>query len=144
MPRARWSTRPGYELGKQMSRNNVAELGPDPIDLHVGLAIRARRVNLDMTQTDLGRALGITFQQVQKYEKGKNRVSASMLARAAEALECDVGEFFPNGPSKNASDPPIGTTKGGRELNQLYASLTIDQRALVLHLVREIAGTTDD
>jgi transcriptional regulator with XRE-family HTH domain len=70
--------------------------GPDPIDLHVGGAIRARRRHLGMSQTDLAEALGLTFQQVQKYERGINRVSASMLARAAKALSCRPGDLFPD------------------------------------------------
>src|SRR5438309_11915395 len=58
---------------------------PNPIDKHVGSRVRMRRMMLDMSQSDLGDALGITFQQVQKYEKGTNRISAS---RAAAGLPC--------------------------------------------------------
>jgi transcriptional regulator with XRE-family HTH domain len=66
------------------------ELGPDPIDIAVGARVRARRHALGLSQTQLAETLGITFQQVQKYEKGKNRISASVLVRAAARLDTTV------------------------------------------------------
>jgi transcriptional regulator with XRE-family HTH domain len=60
---------------------------PNRIDKHVGARVRMRRMMLDMSQTDLGEALGITFQQIQKYEKGTNRVSASRLQQIAQVLQ---------------------------------------------------------
>lgn len=68
-----------------------AGLGPDPIDVAVGARIRARRIALKVSQTALAKALGLTFQQVQKYEKGANRVSASTLVRVAHELGVSVG-----------------------------------------------------
>src|SRR5512134_1862501 len=67
---------------------------PDPIDRHVGARIRGRRVGLRSSQTKLGHAIGVTFQQVQKYESGTNRVGASNLFRIAKALGVDVSFFF--------------------------------------------------
>jgi transcriptional regulator with XRE-family HTH domain len=64
--------------------------GPDPIDVAVGARIRIRRRWLGLSQTQLANALGITFQQVQKYERGANRVSASMLVKIAAKLETTV------------------------------------------------------
>jgi transcriptional regulator with XRE-family HTH domain len=64
--------------------------GPDPIDVAVGARIRIRRRWLGFSQTQLANALGITFQQVQKYERGSNRVSASMLVKIAAKLETTV------------------------------------------------------
>ena len=64
--------------------------GPDPIDVAVGARIRIRRRWLGFSQTQLANALGITFQQVQKYERGANRVSASMLVKIAAKLETTV------------------------------------------------------
>ena len=64
--------------------------GPDPIDVAVGARIRIRRRWLGFSQTQLANALGITFQQVQKYERGANRVSASMLVKIASKLETTV------------------------------------------------------
>jgi transcriptional regulator with XRE-family HTH domain len=68
--------------------------GHDPIDCYVGNQIRLRRMVLGMSQTALGDALGITFQQIQKYEKGMNRVSASRLHRLAEVLKVAPTFFF--------------------------------------------------
>jgi len=65
-------------------------IGPDPIDVEVGGRIRARRIALGISQTALAKALGLTFQQVQKYEKGANRVSASTLVRVARELAVTV------------------------------------------------------
>ncbi len=64
--------------------------GPDPIDVAVGARVRIRRRWLGLSQTQLANALGITFQQVQKYERGANRVSASMLVKIAAKLETTV------------------------------------------------------
>lgn len=68
--------------------------GPDPIDRHVGSRIRGRRVGLRISQTKLGAAIGVTFQQIQKYESGTNRVGASNLFKIAKALNVDVSFFF--------------------------------------------------
>jgi transcriptional regulator with XRE-family HTH domain len=67
---------------------------PHPVDLHVGARIRVRRLLLGMNQDSLAARLGLTFQQVQKYEHGTNRVSASRLAMMAESLGVPVGYFF--------------------------------------------------
>ena len=67
----------------------------DNIDAMVGAKIRARRVELGRSQTDLANHLGLTFQQVQKYEKGMNRVSASMLWKVCDFLNVEPGWFFP-------------------------------------------------
>lgn len=66
----------------------------DPIDAHVGKALRTLRHTAGVTQQSLAEAMGITFQQVQKYESGKNRISASRLKMAADALGVSVGDFF--------------------------------------------------
>ena len=67
---------------------------PDPVDVHVGARIRTRRLLLGMNQETLANALGLTFQQVQKYEGGANRVSASRLAEIAEVLGVPIAYFF--------------------------------------------------
>jgi transcriptional regulator with XRE-family HTH domain len=75
---------------------------PNPIDVHVGKRIRTRRLLLGMNQTTLADALGLTFQQVQKYEHGGNRVSASRLAATAEVLGVSISYFFGDLPSGDA------------------------------------------
>ena len=73
--------------------------GPDPIDVAVGTKIKFRRCLLDMSQGELGEALGVTFQQIQKYEKGTNRVSASRLQHIADVLHVPVTFFFAEEPN---------------------------------------------
>lgn len=65
-----------------------------PVDLHVGQQIRVRRIQSNVSQSDLGAGIGVSFQQVQKYENGKNRVSASMLYEVASCLKVPVSKFF--------------------------------------------------
>jgi transcriptional regulator with XRE-family HTH domain len=67
---------------------------PDPVDVHVGSRIRIRRLLIGMNQETLAKALGLTFQQVQKYEGGANRVSASRLSQIAEVLAVPIAYFF--------------------------------------------------
>jgi transcriptional regulator with XRE-family HTH domain len=72
---------------------------PNPVDKYVGSRVRMRRIMLGMSQEKLGEALGLTFQQVQKYEKGTNRVGASRLQQIAEILQVPVSFLFDGGPS---------------------------------------------
>jgi transcriptional regulator with XRE-family HTH domain len=78
---------------------------PNPVDVHVGSLIRMRRSALKMSQTTLAEALGITFQQVQKYEKGTNRVGASRLQAIAGVLSAPVSYFFDGAPGKAEPSP---------------------------------------
>ena len=71
---------------------------PDPTDKHVGSKVRMRRITMGWSQQKLGDALGLTFQQVQKYEKGTNRISASRLPRIAEVLQVPLEYFFDGAP----------------------------------------------
>ncbi len=66
----------------------------NPIDVHVGARLRARRTLVGLSQTALGDAMGLTFQQVQKYESGSNRISASRLYDVSKLLDIDIGYFF--------------------------------------------------
>src|SRR5215468_9950123 len=72
---------------------------PNPIDRHVGSRVRMRRMMLGMSQEKLGDALGLTFQQVQKYEKGSNRIGASRLQQISLVLQVPVAFFFEGAPS---------------------------------------------
>lgn len=73
-----------------------------PIDIHVGKRVRIRRKLMDMSQTDLGDAVGLTFQQIQKYERGANRISASVLFRLSEILDVPISFFFDDMPDELA------------------------------------------
>ena len=97
---------------------------PDPIDRHVGARVKARRTGLGISQADLGKALGVTFQQVQKYENGANRIGASNLFRIATALNTQVGYFFEGLDVGHARQP--GQTAGLAEQPQA----TFDQDPL--------------
>ncbi len=83
---------------------SVNKKKPNPIDVHVGSRIRLRRTMLSMSQEKLGEALGITFQQIQKYEKGTNRVGASRLQNISAVLNVPVAFFFEDAPGEQASD----------------------------------------
>src|SRR5882762_5249549 len=72
---------------------------PNPIDKHVGSRVRMRRMMLSMSQEKLGGALGLTFQQVQKYEKGTNRIGASRLQQISHILQVPVAFFFEGAPA---------------------------------------------
>jgi transcriptional regulator with XRE-family HTH domain len=77
----------------------MAKKAPNPTDKHVGARVRMRRMMLSMSQEKLGDALGLTFQQVQKYEKGANRIGASRLQQIAQILQVPVSFFFEGAPS---------------------------------------------
>lgn len=89
----------------------------DPTDKYVGTRIRLRRMIVGMTQEGLGDKLGVTFQQIQKYEKGINRVGSGRLRAIAEALGVEVGYFFEGAPGTTAP------TKGERETTDLTGLL---------------------
>jgi transcriptional regulator with XRE-family HTH domain len=94
---------------------------PDPTDKHVGSKVHMRRINMGWTQQKLGDALGLTFQQVQKYEKGTNRISASRLPRIAEVLQVPLEYFFDGAPQVKG----MIETKGApavTELSEFVAS----------------------
>src|SRR5215469_959027 len=75
-------------------RRTVREHGPDPIDVHVGQRLRQARLLAGLSQEELGVGIGVSFQAVQKYEHGENRLSASRLFRAAKLLDRPVSFFF--------------------------------------------------
>jgi len=77
----------------------IAKKAPNPTDKHVGARVRMRRMMLSMSQEKLGDALGLTFQQVQKYEKGANRIGASRLQQISNILQVPVSFFFEGAPN---------------------------------------------
>ena len=106
---------------------------PNPIDIHVGARVRMRRFLLGMSQGKLAEQLGVTFQQVQKYEKGINRIGSGRLARLAEVLGVEITFFFEGDPNAKETswkplaeaDPIFGfvTTAVGLELNQAFIAI---------------------
>jgi transcriptional regulator with XRE-family HTH domain len=81
----------------------MTKKSPNPIDKHVGARVRMRRMMISMSQEKLGEKLGITFQQIQKYEKGTNRIGASRLQQIANVLGVPVGFFFEGAPIADKS-----------------------------------------
>jgi transcriptional regulator with XRE-family HTH domain len=106
---------------------------PDPVDVHVGRRLRMRRKDLGYSQQALADALGLTFQQVQKYEGGANRISASKLHATAMFLKTPIGFFFeglddPEGTDSTAADlanemAEFWSTPGGPELARAYVGI---------------------
>ncbi len=94
---------------------------PDPVDVHVGDRVRQRRKLMNMSQEELGALIGLTFQQVQKYERGANRISASKLFQIARALKTRVAYFF-DGYSEDGEFEG-GTLEGDATLEKLVMSL---------------------
>jgi len=120
---------------------------PDPTDVYVGAAIRKFRMIAGLSQTDLGKALDVSFQQLQKYEKGMNRVSASKLQKIANALHMPVAAFFEGGPdvgSRKAQPDPWGdllSTKMGVRLCVAFAAISDHSlRTLIVDLCEWGAG----
>ncbi len=89
---------------------------PNPIDVHVGLQVRLRRKELKISQEKLAETLGLTFQQVQKYERGANRISASKLYEIARTLRVPIGWFF-----EGLTDPSTGRGEGAEVIGQGHA-----------------------
>jgi transcriptional regulator with XRE-family HTH domain len=125
------------------------------IDIHVGSRVRMRRKMLNMSQEKLAEHLGITFQQVQKYEKGTNRIGASRLYQLARILDVPVAFFFPE-PELGASGLGMGEDAGagyvmdflatseGIELNRAFAQIKDPKvRRRVIELVRSIASDSE-
>src|SRR5579883_2397725 len=86
----------------------MTKKAPNPIDKHVGSRVRMRRMMLGMSQEKLGDALGLTFQQVQKYEKGANRIGASRLQQISQILQVPVSFFFDGAPAPADGVPATG------------------------------------
>src|SRR5579872_4489161 len=117
---------------------------PSPIDVHVGSRIRLRRTLLGMSQERLGEALGLTFQQVQKYERGVNRVGASRLFDLSRVLDVPISFFFDDMPESLANTYGVQTGRraGIAELQDGFADDALNRRE-TLELVRAYYRITD-
>jgi transcriptional regulator with XRE-family HTH domain len=131
------------------SRRDQGDSAPDQIDVEVGLALRRARLHRKFSQTELGNALGISFQQVQKYERGANRISASMLVKAARFLTIKASDLLPpeDAPKSQPFVRRFTDARGVETLVDAYCDLsTAAQRRVVLELVLAMASasTLDD
>lgn len=128
--------------------DTLPDLGPHFVDRHVGERLRRRRKDLNLSQEELAASVGLTFQQIQKYERGSNRVSASKLYQMAQTLQASVGYFFEGlaSPIRGVSesedaefDHEIPLTPEQRELVNLFDRIDSRKiRKVVLNLVRTI------
>jgi transcriptional regulator with XRE-family HTH domain len=142
---------PGSREGEIMKKT------PNPVDKHVGSRVRMRRLMLSLSQEKLGDALGLTFQQIQKYEKGTNRIGASRLQHMSGILQVPVSFFFEGAPrlagdAKNMSGgAPSPTfvseflaTSEGLALMKAFSDLkSAKLRRSIVHLVEEIADADE-
>lgn len=111
------------------------------VDRQVGQLIRAARLRRDLSQTQLGDALGISFQQIQKYEKGTNRVGASRMTQIASTLQIPVEDLFP-APGKLEKEPAerllMLQDRRGNEIAALWPQLPVKQRQVIAELIKAI------
>ena len=117
---------------------------PSPIDVHVGTRVRLRRTLLGMSQEKLGEALGLTFQQVQKYERGVNRIGASRLFDLARVLDVPIGFFFDDMPDAMGGNSATSrrSVMGFAEGQEGFEDDTLHRRE-TLELVRAYYRITD-
>lgn len=134
----------------------MATKAPNPTDRHVGSRVRMRRMMLSMSQEKLGDALGLTFQQVQKYEKGTNRIGASRLQQISHILQVPVAFFFEGAPSLGEAASGMGeapspayvsdflATSDGLALTKAFMRIKEAKlRRRIVDLVQQIAEDND-
>lgn len=123
---------------QKIKKTGLRSENPDPVDIHVGARMRVRRNLLGLSQEQLGKALGLTFQQVQKYERGTNRMGASRLHQIANILSVSVTYFFDEFNQDNAqpgfAESEQSALDGTPASNQNNGDLL--QRRETLELVR--------
>lgn len=146
------------EFSNSDSKNTGTSKRPNPVDTHVGSRLKFRRVEMGLSQEKLGESLGLTFQQIQKYEKGSNRIGASRLFEIAKVLEVPVQFFFENLPSDSdyeEANPGFAespseynvmnflNTSDGFELNKAFVRVRDPNiRRKIVELVKSLADTS--
>jgi transcriptional regulator with XRE-family HTH domain len=130
------------EQNKAKRRRIACIDGPDPIDLHVGQKLRFARMLAGVNQSELGAAIGISSQAVQKYEQGRNRISASRLFAIAGFLRCPVSFFF-DGVEEQMAEADSLLDKELNLIRALRRIVNIDARHSIQRLIKQI-GTTQD
>lgn len=125
---------------------------PSPVDVHVGGRVRVQRMRIGMSQEKLGYALGLTFQQIQKYEKGSNRIGASRLYQIGCVLGVSAEYFFEGLEQADGADAPSSghfqteflSTAEGIQLNSAFFAITDPQlRKRILDLLKVLASMAD-
>lgn len=125
-------------------RKTIAEDGPDPVDVHVGRRLRLRRTLLGMSQDKLAGKMGVSFQQVQKYERGANRISAGRLYLLTQILDVPITFFFDDlteeTPKDGQSDDDhMGSREALELVRAYYAIPDVRVRKRFVDLMRELS-----
>lgn len=132
---------------------------PNPVDIHVGGRVRLRRLVIGMSQEKLGEKMNLTFQQIQKYEKGTNRIGASRLFQLSQILDVPMSFFFEDAPVRSSAQLQPGmaeaktegflmdflNTREGLELNRAFVRVSDPKvRRKIIDLVRSLADEAGD
>ena len=133
-------------------KNALSKKAPNPVDKHVGSRVRMRRKMLAMSQEKLGTALGLTFQQVQKYESGANRIGGSRLQQISQILQVPIAFFFDDAPGASAAsksaesalslahvDDFVSSSEGLRLIAAFSRIESVTLRRRITSLVQEMA-----
>ena len=129
--------------------SEVSTKSPDPMDIALGAAVRIRRRTIGMSQEALADQCGVSFQQIQKYENGTNRISFSRLVQISRALRCrvtDLMDVFDGADMETAEDLNLLNrmrTPGALELLTGYEKLAPEVRSSILNLVRTLTAQQD-
>src|SRR6476620_9565984 len=108
----------GPSIGGNMKKKRIAKVNPRRVqdtDIAIGERIRARRNQIEMSQEELGNALKVSFQQIQKYEKGANRISSGRLLQLAEALQCGVTDLIGDSDTGSMKSTPFSRYAASKE-----------------------------
>lgn len=147
------------ETSNQEEPKEAVVKKPNPIDIHVGSRLRLRRMMMGISQEKLGEQLGLTFQQIQKYEKGTNRIGASRLYQLAKVLDVPVHFFFEEISLQENQTAPTGfedapaenfvleflSSREGLELNRAFVQITNPKvRRRVIDLVRALSNENSE
>ena len=124
----------------------MARRSATPIDVEIGQRLRQARIRQGLSQTELGAAIGVTFQQVQKYEKGESRIALSTLAQLRTALQIEAADLLPT--LRNDGDPipdplaALGSSIVGVQLARLVGRMRPDQQQSILEVAKAIASAS--
>ncbi len=143
---------PGDKIESKTGKSSAGKKIPNPVDVHVGSRVRLRRMLVGFSQEKLGRSMGLTFQQIQKYEKGVNRIGASRLYKLSQVLDVPVGFFYEGMNQMEGSAIPgmaeekseeflyeFLNTRDGLELNRAFVKVSdASIRKSVIDLVRSL------
>ncbi len=123
-----------------MARIKKGDTGPNPVDIYVGAKVKSRRLILGLSQEDLAKSIGLTFQQVQKYERGTNRISVSRMVDICRVLKAPVDYFFEGSFALNKVGSRNLATKGFSDTKQVTLEPDPLTKRDVLELVRAYSG----